>query len=94
MKILFLPSASIELLDVINFYDFHSPELGVAFQKEFFEVLDFIQIFPNAWQKVGSHTRKCVLKKFPYIILYIADGEKLLISAIAHQHRHPKSYLR
>lgn len=93
MKILFLPSASIELLDAIDFYDFHSPELGAAFKKEFFEALDFIQLFPSAWQKVGPNTRKCILKKFPFLILYIFAGDHLIISAIAHQHRHPPSYL-
>jgi plasmid stabilization system protein ParE len=93
MKVLFLPSASVELLDAISFYNYHSPELGHAFQKEFFDALDFIQLFPSAWQKVGLHTRKCVLKKFPFLILYVVDGDQLLISAIAHQHRHPRFYL-
>jgi plasmid stabilization system protein ParE len=93
MKILFHQLATIELLDTIDFYDYQSPGLGLAFKKEFFEALDFIQLFPNGWQKVGPHTRKCVLKKFPYVIMYIADGEQLFISAVAHQHRHPRSYL-
>jgi plasmid stabilization system protein ParE len=93
MKISFFPSANIEFLDAIDFYDYHSPELGLAFKKELFEALDFIQLFPNSWQKVGPHTHKCVLKKFPYVLLYIIDGEQLLISAVAHQHRHPRSYL-
>jgi len=93
MKILLLPSASIEFLDVINFYNYHSPELGLAFKKEFCSALDLIRIFPNGLQKVGPNTRKCVLKKFPFLILYIVDGEQLIISAIAHQHRHPRSYL-
>ena len=93
MKILIHPSAAQELLDAVNFYDYHSPGLGLAFNKEFLEAVDFIQLFPNSWQKVGPNTRKCILKKFPYLILYIIDGEQLLISAIAHQHRHPRSYL-
>ena len=93
MKVLFLPSATNEFLDAIDFYDYQSAGLGLAFKKELFEAIDFIQLFPNGWQKVGPHTRKCILKKFPYIILYIVDGEQLIISAIAHQHRHPHSYL-
>ena len=94
MKILFLPSATQEFLDVVDFYDYQSPGLGFAFKEEFFEAVDFIQIFPRGWQKVGLHTRKCVLKKFPYIILYIVEDDRLIITAIAHQHRHPRSYLR
>jgi len=94
MKILFSPSASIELLDAIDFYNYHSPDLGIAFHKEFFDALEFIKLFPNGWQKVGPNTRKCVLKKFPFLILYIFDDDQIFISAIAHQHRHPRSYLR
>ncbi len=94
MKISFSPSAVEELRDAVNFYDYQSPGLGLAFKKEFYEVMDFIQLFPNGWQKVGPNTRKCILKKFPYLILYIVNGEELFITAIAHQHRHPESYLR
>ena len=94
MKILFLPSAAEEFLDIVDFYDYQSPGLGLAFRQEFIEALDFIHLFPSGWQKVGLHTRKCILKKFPYIILYIVEKECLIITAVAHQHRHPDSYLR
>ncbi len=94
METLFLPSAAEEFLDTVDFYDYQSPGLGLAFKKEFIEALDFIHLFPSGWQKVGLHTRKCILKKFPYIILYVVEKERLIITAVAHQHRHPDSYLR
>ena len=94
MKILFSPLAIEEFIDAVDFYDYQSPGLGLAFKEEFYQAMDILQLFPFGWQKVGPNTHKCILKKFPYLILYIVDSNKIFITAIAHQHRHPKSYLR
>ena len=94
MTILVTQAAAQELIAAIAFYENNSPGLGTAFYKEVAEAVEFINEFPSGWQKAGAHTRKCVLKKFPYLILYIAENDRIIITAIAHQHRHPRSYSR
>ena len=94
MNVFIVPSAEKEFFEVINFYEDQLQGLGNLFTEEFLKALDFIQLFPTGWQKVGPHTRKYLLKKFPYIILYVAEDARIVITAIAHQHRHPNSYLR
>ncbi len=94
MNIIFLPQAQKELAEVIDFYEQQLNRLGSLFSKELFETIDLICLYPEGWQLITKHTRKCPLRKFPYLILYgIIDGV-IVISSIAHQHRHPDSYLR
>ena len=92
-NVVLLPKAEKEFLDTVSFYAQEFPEVGRAFSEEFFQSIEFIQHFPEAWEKVGLHTRKCILKRFPYLILYVVDKDQIIITAVAHQHRHPDSYL-
>ena len=94
MNVVFLPQAQNELTEAIHFYEQQLTGLGALFSKEFFETIDLIRLYPEGWQLITKRTRKCPLRKFPYMILYgIIDGV-IVISSIAHQHRHPGSYLR
>ncbi len=94
MKVIFLPQAQKELSEAIAFYEHQFKGLKTLFSQELFESIDLVCAFPNAWHLITKHTRKCPLRKFPYMILYgIIDG-LVVISSIAHQHRHPNSYLR
>ena len=94
MNIILLPSAQQELAETIYFYEQQLPNLGVLFKKEVSAAIDLIEIFPEGWQLITKRTRKCPLRKFPYMILYGIVDNVIVISAIVHQHRHPRSYLR
>lgn len=92
MKVTFIEPSDQELEDAIDFYEDQFPGLGKAFYNEVMSCINLIERFPNSWRKVGKKTRKCLLKRFPYLLLYIVDDDELLITAIAHQHRDPDYY--
>ena len=93
-SVILLPPADQEFLEAIDYYEQEFSAVSRAFIEEFLRSLEFIRQFPEAWQKVDRHTRKCLLKRFPYVILYIVEETSIIITAVAHQHRHPDSYLR
>ena len=93
MNVVFLPPSDQEFLDAIAFYELQLEGLGQVFTKEFFSTLEFIREFPNGWQKIGRNTHKCPLRKFPYLILYVVEKNQIVVTATAHQHRRPASYL-
>jgi len=93
MNIHFLPIAQQELTQTVEFYEQQLAGLGTSFHKEVFEAIDLISMFPESHQFITKHTRKCLLRKFPYLVLYSTINNTIVISAIAHQHRHPRSYL-
>jgi plasmid stabilization system protein ParE len=93
MNTIFLPIAQQELAQTVEFYEQQLAGLGTSFHKEVFEAVDFISMFPEGYQLITKRTRKCLLRKFPYLVLYSNVNNTIIISAIAHQHRHPRSYL-
>ena len=93
MKMIFLSPAGQELEDAFIYYNDQLPGLGKQFFREVSTAIELIRKFPQAWHKVGKHTRRFLLKRFPYLILYIPEKDKIIITAIAHKHRFPDYYL-
>ena len=94
MKVNFLPQAQNELSETVDFYEQQLKGLGDLFYKEVAEAIEMISLFPQGWQLITKMSRKCCLHKFPYMILYGIVDDVIVISSIAHQHRHPDSYLQ
>ncbi len=47
---------------------------------------------PEAWTKIGLRTRRCILKGFPYALLYAIEKDDILITVVANLHRDPEHY--
>ncbi len=92
MKVRFLSPASIELDEAIRYYDHQLPGLGFRFFQEVEAAIDRIKLMPEAWSKIGEQTRRCLLKGFPYALLYMSEPESVVITAVAHLHRNPEHY--
>ena len=92
-EILFLPPSDKELDDTIEYYNDQFPGLEYQFLQELMDAIEVIQKFPNAWKKVGKHTHKLLLKRFPHLVLYIPEKDKILITAIAHNIESPNIIL-
>lgn len=94
MKFIILPEAEKEIKDTILYYNDQMDKLGNNFFDELLYAFDNIEKYPLAWSLIHDNTRKYTLKRFPYLVLYIAEKNKIVITAVAHQHRHPDSYLK
>ena len=92
MNVILIPPADKELEEAIDYYNDQLPGLGGQFYNAFLSAIDYISIAPEAWRKVGDNTRRISLKRFPYLVLYVLDGNNILITCIAHQHRNPTYY--
>jgi len=93
MSIILLPPAIDELDEAIAYYNDQLPELGNQFYRAFLATTNYISKAPTAWRKIGENTRRINVKRFPYLLLYVVDGDDILITCIAHQHRNPSYYL-
>ena len=92
MNVLLIPPSDKELEETIGYYNDQMPGLGEQFYDAFQSTVNYINIAPEAWRKVGCNTRRINIKRFPHLILYVLDGEDILITCIAHQHRNPTYY--
>jgi len=93
MDVVFIEPASIELDDAIEYYNLQSPGLGKKFLEEVLETIELISRFPQLWTQNTKNTRKAVLRKFPFNLIYSELEDKLYIIAVAHQNREPEYWI-
>ncbi len=93
MEIEFLEPALIELDDAKEYYNVQSNGLGTNFFDEVLKAIELISRFPEVWSKNTENTRKALLKKFPYNLVYSILEDKIYIIAVAHQHREPEYWI-
>lgn len=89
MNVKLLAPAQRELDEAITWYAAQAPGLGEAFLVEAVKTVNLITRYPQAWHPLSPQTRRCRLNRFPYSVIYSLDGDDLLVTAIAHQHRRP-----
>ena len=92
MKVRLVSLANNELEEAIHFYEHQLPGLGFRFFQEAKASIDRIRSMPEAWPEVGERTRRCLLKGFPYALLYVVETDEILVTAVAHLHRDPDHY--
>ena len=92
MKVRLISPANLELDKAVRYYDHQLPGLGFRFFQEASAAIERIILIPEAWTKVGARTRRCILKGFPYALLYVIGTDEILITAVAHLHRDVKHY--
>lgn len=68
--------------------------LGNKFIVEIDRALSIIKNYPEGFTKYTEHSRKAVVAAFPYNIIYSIRREKIIILAVAHQHRKPNYWLK
>jgi len=92
LKVRLISPANLELDEAVRYYDHQLPGLDFRFVQETSVAIERIMLMPEAWTKVGQRTRRCMLKGFPYALLYVTEKEEILITAVAHLHRKPEHY--
>jgi len=92
LRVRLVSPANQELDEAVRYYDHQLPGLGFRFFQEASGAIERIRFMPEAWTKVGERTRRCILKGFPYAILYIVETDEILVTAVANLHRAPEHY--
>jgi len=91
MDIRILRLAQVEFEEAVTHYESEQNGLGDRFRSEVLRSISRIRQFPTAYQTFSSNTRRCLIAKFPYGIIYNYSPEQdgIVIVAIAHLHRRP-----
>jgi plasmid stabilization system protein ParE len=84
-----LPQAIDEAREARNYYLSKSTAAEEAFRKELEHAVTLIRERPETWPTYVHGTRRFVLRRFPFSVVYRTDGTSSLIVAIAHAKRKP-----
>jgi plasmid stabilization system protein ParE len=89
MKIEFLALAAAEYREAADYYESERDGLGGEFAEEASLTLQRIAAYPEAWPKLSARTRRCLLDRFPYALVYQLRGKDIRIIAVMHLKRRP-----
>lgn len=89
MKLLLSAAARADLTDAMRYYEAQQVGLGVQFLDEIQAALNRTAMFPQAWPTFSKRTRRCLLSRFPYGVMYEIRTDTIRVVAVGHQHRGP-----
>lgn len=92
MTVRFLSPASRELSEAVEYYEAQRIGLGYEFLSEVETAIERIAEFPNAWTAVTERTRRILLKRFPFGLLYEYHDDNLVVAAVMDLRRDPQHW--
>jgi len=84
-----LHEAEAELREAVAFYESRSSGLGLDFAKEIKDSVHLLQQFPDRWPLREDNTRRYLVHRFPYFVVYLFRKNHLWIIAFAHCRQSP-----
>jgi plasmid stabilization system protein ParE len=85
----YLPEALVEAEAAARWYASRSLKASTGFAEEIDTAISAIVRLPAAWPTFDHGTRRYLLRRFPYSVVYRLERDRILIVAIAHGHRRP-----
>jgi toxin ParE1/3/4 len=87
-----LPEAVREVEEAFWWYERRRSGLGLEFLLTFDALLETLRRLPEGHEAVAMRTRKALLRRFPYLVLYALEDERVLVTAVFHGHRDPRRW--
>lgn len=75
--------------DAADWYEGRGPGLGSEFLRQIRARIETIMAAPERWPMTTGGTRRALVARFPYVLVYREIGEAVEIIAVAHMKRRP-----
>ena len=85
----YLEEALEEAEAAARWYAERSASAAVGFSEEIDAAESAITDFPDAWPPFAHGTRRYLLRRYPFSVIYRVESRRVLIVAVAHGHRRP-----
>jgi plasmid stabilization system protein ParE len=90
--VLVRPAAAADIEEAFLWYEGQRVGLGLEFRSELEATIDRVAANPQLYQVVHRNTRRALLRRFPYGVLYRAYPEAIIVVAVMHGRRAPKRW--
>ena len=78
-----------EASEARDYYAAVGPELGREFAAMLDQAIARVLAKPLTWPLYTRRTRRYLMHRFPYAVIYRVKGDVLRVLAVSHQHRRP-----
>ena len=89
MRYEFHPEALEEYHQAARWYSERESELGQQFIGSVEDAIKRVVDAPSRWRVIDEDVRRCLIRVFPYAVLYTIEADFLLIVAVMHCSREP-----
>lgn len=89
MRVRLLTPAQEEFLEAAAFYEREAQGLGAEFIDEFDHALELVASNPHPGPHFEGETRRKLLRRFPFQIIYEVSADEVLVIAVAHLRKKP-----
>lgn len=79
-----------EFDDSIAWYESQREGLGLEFRATIEEYFQQIADHPERYTKVRGEVRRAVVRRFPFVIHFLAEQERIVVLAVFHASRDPQ----
>jgi len=93
MKFYFHEHAESEFSKAVEYYEDCRQGLGIKFFKEVYAAIDRIIRYPEAWSPLSVNTRRCLVNRFPFGVIYQIKPDSIRIIAVADLRRRPNYWM-
>ena len=92
VKLIVRPLAEADIDAAFAWYERRSVGLGVDFLRSVDACFGAVAELPLAFPVVYRRVHRSLLRRFPYAIFYVVDGERVEVLAVTHTSRHPRRW--
>jgi len=86
------PEADADIADAFAWYEVRVRGHGSDFLAELAATFSFLEEFPGAYLKMRGETRRAVVPRFPYGVVYLVDPDSTSVTGASHFHRDPPAW--
>ncbi len=86
------PEAELDMREAYAWYEKQIPGLGSSFLLNVDAALRSVQRMPLQYQTIHREVRRCLMRRFPYGIFYMVEDRRIVVMAVFHAKRDPKSW--
>ena len=86
------PEAESDIAEAFNYYQAQLSGLGAEFVATLERQLELLSENPLQYEVRYRGVRRAVMRRFPYAIFYLFEGESVVVLAVEHQARDPEHW--
>jgi plasmid stabilization system protein ParE len=91
-RLIISPEAELDIQDAFEWYEAQTPGLGFEFTRAVDTGLSSIGRNPLAYPRVYKQSRRALIRRFPYVLLFVFEQELIAVLACFHGKRNPKAW--
>jgi toxin ParE1/3/4 len=88
------PRADLDVEAAFEWYEKEQPGVGFEFLDELRAAYNRVANAPLKYQLLRSEIRRALLKRFPFAVYFVIDGNDIVVLAVLHASRDPAEWQR